>query len=78
MSPDGGISCAQQTGSDAAGGGMPEEDLHAYPELLPQPGSDIRKWINEWNKNPKPFVWIKSADDILETIVEYCQRITDS
>jgi hypothetical protein len=33
MSPDGGISCAQQTGSDAAGGGMPEEDLHAYPEL---------------------------------------------
>lgn len=18
---------------------------------------DIRGWINEWNKNPKPFVW---------------------
>jgi hypothetical protein len=39
---------------------------------------DIRKWINEWNKNPKPFVWTKSADDILETVAEYCQRITDS
>src|SRR6476659_808597 len=38
---------------------------------------DIRKWINEWNKNPKPFVWTKSADDILETVAEYCQRITD-
>ena len=39
---------------------------------------DIRKWINEWNKNPEPFVWTKSADDILETVAEYCQRITDS
>jgi transposase len=38
----------------------------------------IRKWINERNKNPKPFVWTKSADDILETVAEYCQRITDS
>ena len=40
--------------------------------------NDIRKWINEWNKHPKPFVWTKSADDILETVAEYCQRITDS
>jgi hypothetical protein len=39
---------------------------------------DIRRWINEWNKNPKPFVWTKSADDILETVAEHCQRITDS
>jgi hypothetical protein len=39
--------------------------------------SDIRKWINEWNKNPRPFVWTKSADEILETIAEYCQRISD-
>jgi len=40
--------------------------------------NDIRKWINEWNKHPKPFVWTKSADDILETVAEYCQQITDS
>jgi transposase len=40
--------------------------------------NDIRKWINEWNKHPKPFAWTKSADDILETVAEYCQRITDS
>jgi transposase len=39
---------------------------------------DIRKWINEWNKDPRPFAWTKSADDILETVAEYCQRITDS
>jgi transposase len=40
--------------------------------------ADIRQWINEWNKNPKPFVWTKSADDILETLADYCQRIVDS
>jgi transposase len=40
--------------------------------------SDIRQWVNEWNKNPKPFVWTKSADEILETLAAYCSRITDS
>lgn len=38
--------------------------------------TDIRKWISEWNKDPKPFTWTKSADEILETLAEYCQRIT--
>jgi transposase len=37
--------------------------------------TDIRKWINEWNKAPKPFVWTKTADEILETLAAYCQRI---
>jgi len=40
--------------------------------------TDIRKWINEWNKDPKPFVWTKSADEILETLAAYCERIIDS
>jgi transposase len=40
--------------------------------------TDIRKWINEWNKNPKPFVWTKTADEILETLAAYCERINDS
>jgi transposase len=40
--------------------------------------TDIRKWINEWNKEPRPFVWTKSADEILETLADYCQRIIDS
>ena len=35
----------------------------------------IRKWISEWNKAPRPFAWTKSADDILETLAGYCQRI---
>jgi transposase len=39
---------------------------------------DIRAWINEWNKDPKPFIWIKTADEILETLAAYCLRINDS
>ena len=40
--------------------------------------ADIRKWINEWNKDPKPFMWTKTADEILETLAAYCERINDS
>jgi transposase len=40
--------------------------------------ADVRRWINEWNADPKPFVWTKTADQILETLAAYCQRINDS
>jgi transposase len=39
---------------------------------------DLRKWTNEWNRNPKPFIWTKTADQILDTLAAYCQRINDS
>ena len=38
----------------------------------------IRTWITNWNDDPKPFVWHKSADEILESLASYCQRINDS
>ena len=40
--------------------------------------TDIRNWVTEWNKSPKPFVWTKTADEILETLAAYCERIIDS
>jgi transposase len=40
--------------------------------------ADIRKWITEWNKDPRPFVWTKTADQILETLAAYCRRINES
>jgi transposase len=43
-----------------------------------QLNADIRAWIQTWNHNPKPFVWTKTADQILESISRYCTRITES
>jgi hypothetical protein len=34
--------------------------------------------INEWNADPEPFVWTKTADQILETLAGCCQRIAES
>jgi transposase len=31
---------------------------HSVTELE----ADVRRWINEWNTDPKPFVWTKTAD----------------
>jgi transposase len=36
---------------------------------------DIRDWIKNWNDNPKPFAWNKTADEILERLASYLQRI---
>ncbi len=37
--------------------------------------ADIRHWIDTWNENPRPYVWTKTADQILDSIKRYCQRI---
>jgi transposase len=36
---------------------------------------DIRSWIEQWNADPKPFIWTKTADEILERLASYIQRI---
>ena len=38
----------------------------------------INAWTENWNDNPRPFVWRKTADDIFETMASYLQRIPDS
>jgi transposase len=40
--------------------------------------ASIRTWITTWNEDPKPYVWHKNADEILENLANYCQRINDS
>ena len=37
--------------------------------------ADIRAWIVAWNGNPKPFIWTKTADQILEKLGRLLQRI---
>jgi transposase len=43
-----------------------------------QLNADIRDWIKTWNDDPKPFVWTKTADQILDSIARYCNRINES
>jgi len=40
--------------------------------------ADIRAWVDAWNEDPRPFVWTKTADEILENLTKYLQRINDS
>ncbi len=36
---------------------------------------DLRNWVAGWNENPKPFIWTKTADQILESLGRLLQRI---
>jgi transposase len=38
----------------------------------------IRDYIRSNNQEPKPFVWTKTADEILASIARFCQRTLDS
>ena len=37
---------------------------------------DIRAWATGWNENPKPFIWTKTADQILESLARLMKRTT--
>jgi hypothetical protein len=45
--------------------------------LLPvsHTADDILAWAATWNENPRPFVWTKSAEQILERLAGYCAAI---
>jgi hypothetical protein len=38
--------------------------------------ADIRTWISHWNDDPKPFIWTKTAAEILDSLAHFCQRIS--
>jgi transposase len=40
--------------------------------------ASIAQWIDTWNDDPRPFVWKKTADEILDTLAAYCARISNS
>jgi transposase len=39
---------------------------------------DIKDWIKTWNENPRPYVWVKTADQILASLARYCKRISEA
>jgi hypothetical protein len=38
----------------------------------------IRRYIDITNTRPKPFVWTKTADEILASVARFCHRISNS
>ena len=46
--------------------GVPERRSHDY----------VRAWIENWNANPRPFAWTKTADEILDSLAKYISRIS--
>jgi transposase len=38
--------------------------------------TDLRTWLKAWNENPKPFVWTKTAEQILSSLGRLLQRIS--
>ena len=40
--------------------------------------ADIQDWIENWNEDPKPYVWTKTAEEILDKLAGYCNAINAS
>jgi len=41
---------------------------------MPELEAAIKAYINATNRDPKPFRWTKTADDILASIQRFCLR----
>ena len=37
--------------------------------------ADLNSWISAWNDNPRPFVWHKTADQILDSLKKYLTNL---
>ena len=59
--------CSQRSSSDAASTAVPAK-LEAA----------IDRYLTVYNEAPKPFVWTKTADEILASVARFCHRISDS
>jgi len=38
----------------------------------------LRRYVETYNQDPKPFIWTKTADQILEALALFCKRTSDS
>jgi transposase len=45
---------------------------------VPELERDIRSWIATWNEDPRPYVWVKTAEQILASLARYCIRISEA
>jgi transposase len=40
--------------------------------------ADISAWITAWNDNPRPFIWTKTAEEILDSLAKYISKSSGS
>jgi transposase len=40
--------------------------------------TDITAWVDQWNTDPKPYIWHRSADEILAKLATYCATVTSN
>ena len=66
------------TRSSAGSPSSPPRSSAAPPTAASRTRRDINNWVDHWNDNPRPFVWRKTADEILDNLAAYLQRINDS
>jgi transposase len=52
---------------------MLQRSVHKSVQALE---ADVRDWIEQWNSDPRPFVWKKTAEEILDSLARYLQRIS--
>ncbi|WP_406170467.1 transposase [Streptomyces sp. NBC_00996] len=43
---------------------------------VPALEADIRTWAKDWSEDHKPFIWTKTAEEILDSLARFCQRIS--
>jgi transposase len=44
----------------------------------PELEAALRRYVETYNQDPKPFVWTKTADEILAAVARFCNRTSDS
>jgi len=47
---------------------------HGVHRSVAQLEADIKTFIDRHNENPKPFKWVKSADEILASVKRFCHK----
>jgi hypothetical protein len=64
-----------RTRSHATGGRVVPSSWRATVKALT---ADLNDWIARWNDDPKPFVWHKTADEILDNLKTYMSSTSDA
>lgn len=62
-------------GAANAGG---ENAAPRTPSHVDEPNTDIGDWPDHQNDNPRPYVWVNTADQILASLAKYCERISET